>query len=112
MTMFVLFGVNAPEAQTVDDAAILVTKLINVAPVKRVGDSSGHYCTFESASRERIKLVQGTYTDESGDYPAEQEFPEWKYLAYLDYTIESSAWLQALDGASEMFSKLRSKIVE
>ena len=110
MSMFVLFGVKDTEIGHVDEAARSVEQLIGVPPVKRTGNEKGHYCTFDSGADEEIEVVSGTYGDEDGEYPAECEFPNWKFLVYLNYTSETSVWLKVLENASDAFQKLRSDV--
>lgn len=111
MTMFVLFGVKAPDALSVDEASKLVQMLIGRAPTKRQGGETGDYCTFDSETGDEIKLVVGSYEDEDGPYAPEPEFPDWKYLLYLDNTNPDSLWLKALEQSPDRFKKLKTDVM-
>lgn len=107
MAMFVLFGVKDPAYVNVDEVAQRVADLLGAPFVKRVGEERGHYCTIESGTDEEIQLVPGTLVDEDGVYPAEPNFPDWKFLLYLEHTNEGSVWLKTLRDAASEFQQLR-----
>ncbi|MGO4686314.1 hypothetical protein, partial [Hyphomicrobium sp. 2TAF46] len=95
MVMYVLFGVKDSGFSDVDDAAAMAAHVINATPIKRSGDGKGDYCTFETGTAEEVQLVSGTFADEDGKYPASHDFPNWKFLLYLNETSAQSTWLKA-----------------
>lgn len=107
MGMYVLFGIKNSGFSDVDDVAATVARVINATPVKRHSEYKGNYCTFETGAEEEVQIVSGISSDEDGEYPAEDDFPNWKFLLYLDKTSAQSPWLKALEGATGHFEKLR-----
>lgn len=110
MIMYVLFGVKNSGFSGIDDAAAMVARVIDATPTKWNSEYKRDYFAFETGTAEEIELVPGIwYDNEEGEYPASRDFPDWKFLLYLNETNAQSPWLKALEAATDHFEKLRTK---
>ena len=113
MTMFMLFGVKST---TLNAARSLVEKTLGIVMEEREGwYQGGIYFTFGEGDEENLILknnidLEGQYDGEF-DLPAVSDFPQYKYLLYLDDTHEKSPILTALRNAPELFDLLRKDVV-
>jgi hypothetical protein len=108
MGMYVLFGVKTRD---IEEARGWLEELLKLPAEGRFNEYEGDYYKFKKPSGEEVRLCSGVSEDEDGEYPTEEEFPDWALLAYLDDTSEDSEILHTLDSQPERFSKLSSEHV-
>lgn len=100
----VLFGSMDSDIEFI---AVLLTSKLHVTPTARENEYYGSYYTFGIYGGEQVRLVYGACSDVEGEYPFDDEFPDWKLFVCLEGSNEGSEWLKALESAGPQFQKLR-----
>ncbi|MBU2582785.1 MAG: hypothetical protein KJ622_13815 [Alphaproteobacteria bacterium] len=107
--MYVLFGVKTDD---IEEANKWLEELLCERSQGRHNEYVGEYYKFGGFSGETVKLCSGTTEDEEGDYPTDEDHPDWALLVFLDDTAEDSARLKALEARPDRFEKLRANRYE
>lgn len=108
MSMFVLYGISALRLEL---ASPLVESALGVVLESRNSSFSGDYYKSKLQSGESISLRYKTIYDRDEVYLAEPEFPGWNVFLYLDHANAVSSIAAKIEQRSDLFTKLRSKII-
>jgi hypothetical protein len=105
MLASMLFGVRT---ETVEAARVAVERTLHVTLEERESSHyGGVYFRFNGPDLQELVLQENVEIPEME--PAEEEFPEHRYLLYVSGFPEASPLLTALEAAPELFEKLRTK---
>ena len=110
MTTYVLYGVKA---KSLDQARDLVEKTLQVTLEAREGlHNGGDYYSLPFPARD-LKLRNNIDLDDDEmefDGLSEPDFPKHLFLLYLNDADKNSHMLTALEGARDVFEKLRTEV--
>jgi hypothetical protein len=103
MLVTVLFAVRA---DSLDDASVEVERALGITLEARESSfHGGDYFKFRGTDVQEIVLQENIEIPEME--PAEEDFPDQRYLLYLSGFPQDSPLLAALETAPETFQKLR-----
>ena len=103
MTISALFGVRAP---TFGAARATVESALGIAFEERESSHrGGPYFAFEGEALQELFLQENLEVPEYE--PAEEDFPDERFLLYVSAIPEDSPFLFVLEAAPELFAKLR-----
>ncbi len=104
MRMYVLYG---PKTADIEEARGWLEELLKLPAEGRFNEYEGDYYKFKKPSGEEVRLCSGVSEDEDGEYPTEEQFPDWPLLTYLDGSNDESEMFHALEARPDRFEKLR-----
>lgn len=101
---YTLYGVKA---QTIDEAAKLVERILGVQFQRRNSlHMGGNYYKYRDRTNSRSMILKGNNTEDLNELD-EEDFPQHKILLYVENVPSDALFNVALTNAPNFFEKLR-----